>query len=194
MKVSNILDFLMVSGRWFYRVDAAFLKRLLRYVMPDVFGTLMSDSHSDLMLFDMQQDLYMTGSQWDELTTGVIWSCLQVRVTSRTAEFCVVVHVSLVCLADHTGEHCRNPAMILSGHVPVLCKHLSWYTTWYDQYYELSKNNLLVLHLLNYSCLETYQIYLKFYIDCAKQTVFSATQRWISSVTSPLDVMFIKYQ
>ena len=48
MNVKRVLHFLMVNVRLFHRVAAAFPKHLLLYVMPCIFGTVISYSDSDL--------------------------------------------------------------------------------------------------------------------------------------------------
>ena len=44
----RVIHFLIVNGRLFHRVAAAFLKHLLLYVTPCIFGTVISASDSDL--------------------------------------------------------------------------------------------------------------------------------------------------
>ena len=73
LKLERVLHLLMVSGRLFHRVAAAFHTHLLPYVTPCIFGTIISDSDSDL------RDLVGNGC----LALSAAWGCFRGYLTDR---------------------------------------------------------------------------------------------------------------
>ena len=159
MKVSRVLHFLVVTGRLFHKVDSDRRELVGWYATTSSSKYWVAVPWSAVKVYIkiFYCDLYKTGSQCREFKTGVVSSLLWVRVTSRQKNSVLSVAVSSVSLEDHTGERCRNLAEMLSGRVPVFCKHPMWCTTWYDQYYEFGNNRLWILHLLASPWSEMYQ-------------------------------------
>ena len=108
-KVSRVLHFLMITGRLFHKVAAAFLKHLLPYVTPRVVGTAKNAPGSDRN--------YLVG--WYGMTSSikywgaVPWSALKVYIKI------------LYCDLYITGSQARSSRLMLY----VLfyeCEWLTW--------------------------------------------------------------------
>jgi len=138
-----VLHFLMVTGRLFHKVAAAFLKHLLPYVTPRVVSTVKNASDSDCR--DLVGWYGMTSSSkywgavpWRVLKvytkilycnlynrkpmqgfkTGVIYSLLWVRVTNLAEEFCTfcssVISVCQ-CFASIQCDVLRDMNLVITG-------------------------------------------------------------------------------
>jgi len=141
----------------YYRMSLHVLLVQLRMLQSQTVETLSADRERQVPLSTVLRPVYNRKPMQGVQDWCYMFSFCECEWLTRQKNSVLSVAVSTACLEDHTGERCSNLADMLSGRVPVFCKHPLWCTAWYDQYNEFGNNRLWLLHLLASPWSEMYQ-------------------------------------